>query len=232
MQQDVKDRKNKIVIEGFEDKNKKTWRFLERKDSLLRSAKDSLAEAQSQNEKLSRELDEAQTTLEKKSECFDYESKALNARVEAEVEKNVKLSEIITNLRDRCFSFATQCIARLKGIFNSVGAASEEVTPFSQDIPRALEHIEKEVEALDEVITRHEDFYALVASWGTTTSFMKAGCNHVRAVNRPNFGLSPSNIVDIPAEAQSIGNRFITQIWAKGGRELVGDEAWSLLNKV
>jgi hypothetical protein len=61
---------------------------------------------------------------------------------------------------------------------------------------------------------------------------MKAGCNHVRAVNRPNFDLSPSDLVDIPAEAQSIGNKFITQIWAKGSRELAGDEAQSLLSKV
>jgi hypothetical protein len=156
----------------------------------------------------------------------------LNAIVEAEVEKNVKLSEIITNLRDRCFDFATQCIARLKGIFNSVGAISEEVTPSTEDIPGALEHIEKEVEALDEVITRHGDFCALVASCGSAATFMKAGCNHVRAVNRPNFGLSPSDLVDISTEARSIGNRFITQIWAKGGRELARDEARSLLNKV
>jgi chromosome segregation ATPase len=92
---------------------------LKEKDSMLRSAEDSLAKARSQNEKLSKELDEARTTLEKKLECFDRESKALNARVEAEVEKNIKLSEIITNLRDRCFGFATQCIVRLKGIFNS-----------------------------------------------------------------------------------------------------------------
>jgi hypothetical protein len=54
----------------------------------------------------------------------------------------------------------------------------------------------------------------------------------VRAVNRPNFDLSPSDLVDIPAEAQSIGNKFITQIWAKGSRELAGDEAQSLLSKV
>jgi chromosome segregation ATPase len=114
---------------------------LEEKDSMLRSAEGSLAEARSQNEKLSRELDEARTTLEKRSERFDHESKALNAKVEAEVEKNVKLSEVLTNLQDRCFGFATQCIARLKGIFDSVGAASEEVTPSSEDIPGALEHI-------------------------------------------------------------------------------------------
>jgi hypothetical protein len=104
-------------------------------------------------------------------------------------------------------------------------AASEEVTPSTEDIPGALEHIEKEVDILDEVITGHGDFYALVASHGTTAAFMKAGCNHVRAVNRPNFGLSPSDLIDIPAKARSIGNIFITQIWAKGGRELAGDEA-------
>lgn len=180
---------------------------------------------------MSRELDEARTTLEKKSEHFDRESKVLNARVEVEIEKNVKLSEIITNLRNRCFGFATQCITRLKGIFNSIGAASEEVTPSVEHILGALEYIEKEVEALDEVITGHRDFCALVASRGTTAAFMKAGCNHVRVVNRPNFSLSPSDLVDIPAEARNIGNRFITQIWAKGGRELAGDEDRNLLNK-
>jgi hypothetical protein len=61
---------------------------------------------------------------------------------------------------------------------------------------------------------------------------MKAGCNHARAVNRPNFGLSPSDLIDILTKAWSIGNRFITKIGAKGGRELAGDEAQNLLNKV
>ena len=92
--------------------------------------------------------------------------------------------------------------------------------------------MEKEVDVLDEVITGHGDFCALVASRGTPAAFMKVGCNHVRTVNRPNFGLSPSNLVDIPSKARSIGNRFITQIWAKCGRELAGDEAQNLLNKV
>jgi hypothetical protein len=71
---------------------------------------------------------------------------------------------------------------------------------------------------------------ALVASCSTTAAFVKAGCNHISTVNRPNFSLSPSDLVNIPAEARSIGNIFITQIWAKGGREIGGDEA--LLNKV
>jgi hypothetical protein len=77
----------------------------------------------------------------------------------------------------------------VEGDIHSVRAASEEVIPSSEDIPGALEHIEKEVEALDEVITGHGDFCALVACRGTAEAFMKAGCNHVRAVNMPNFGL-------------------------------------------
>jgi hypothetical protein len=42
---------------------------------------------------------------------------------------------------------------------------------------------------------------------------------------------STSDLVDIPAKAQSIENRFITQISAKGGRELAGDEARKLLTR-
>jgi chromosome segregation ATPase len=115
MQQAVEDRKNKIIVEGFEDRIKKLEDSLKEKDSLLCSAEGSLAEARSQNKKMSRELDKARITLEKNSDRFDRESKALNAIVEAEIEKNVKLRETITNLRDRCFDFATQCIAWLKG---------------------------------------------------------------------------------------------------------------------
>jgi hypothetical protein len=120
----------------------------------------------------------------------------------------------------------------LKGIFNSVGAASEEIHPSVEDIPGAFDHIENEVEALDEVITGHRDFYALVASRGTAAAFIKARCTHAKTVNKPNFNISMSDLVDIPAEARSIGNRFITQIWATGGRELAGDEARKLLNSV
>jgi hypothetical protein len=71
-----------------------------------------------------------------------------------------------------------------------------------------------------------------VASRGTTAAFIKVGCNHAKAVNRPNFILSSSDLVDVPAEARSIGNMFITQIWAKGGRELARDEARNLPNNV
>jgi hypothetical protein len=72
----------------------------------------------------------------------------------------------------------------------------------------------------------------LLASRGAAVALLKTSCTHAKIVNRPTFGLSPSDLIDIPGEAQSIENRFITQIWAKGGRELAGEEARNLLKPV
>jgi hypothetical protein len=120
----------------------------------------------------------------------------------------------------------------LKQVFNSVGANSEKFKPSVEDLPGTFDHIEGEVDALDEVIAGHGDFCALLASRGTTVAFMKADCTHGNIVNRPNFSLSPADLDDIPGLARSIGNRFVTQIWAKGGRNLAGDEARSHLKPV
>jgi hypothetical protein len=59
MQQDDEDRKNDIVVKGFEDKIKKLEDSLKEKDDLLHLAEGSLAEAQDENKKLSKELKEA-----------------------------------------------------------------------------------------------------------------------------------------------------------------------------
>jgi hypothetical protein len=120
-------------------------------------------------------------------------------------------------------------VQRLKKVFSSVGASSEDITPLAEDIPNTFEHIENDVDALDEVIVEHGDFCVLLASRCTTATFLKAGCTHTKTVNRPTFSLSPTDLVDILSEARSIKNIFITQIWAKGGQELAGDEARNLL---
>jgi hypothetical protein len=138
----------------------------------------------------------------------------------------------LKELQDTCLNFGSRCVQWLKGVFSSIGASSEDITPSTEDISNTFKHIENEVDALDEVIVGHGDFCALLASRGTAAAFLKAGCTHAKTVNRPTFSLSPSDLVDIPSEARSIGNRFITQIWAKGGRELAGDEAQNLLKLV
>jgi hypothetical protein len=123
-------------------------------------------------------------------------------------------------------------VQRLKQVFNSIGASSEKFNPSVEDLPGTFEHIEGEVDALDEVIAGHNDFCALLASQGTAVAFMKSGCTHGKIVNRPNFSLSLADLTNIRSLARSIGNRFITQIWTKGGRNMACDEARSHLKLV
>jgi hypothetical protein len=112
-----------------------------------------------------------------------------------------------------------------KKVFNSIGASAEKFTPSAENISSTFEHIEDEVEALDEVIAGHSDLCALLASCGTAATILKAGYTHAKILNRPNFSLSASDLVDISNIARRIGSRFIKQIWAKGCRELASDEA-------
>jgi hypothetical protein len=185
----------------------------------------SLAEAQAEITRLNSEL-----LL--KSKSFEQEKKNFDTKLKAEVEKSSNLQKTLKELQDKCLNFGNRCVQRLKQVFNSVGASSEKFEPSVEDLSGTFEHLEGEVHALDEVIAGHDDFCALLASRGIAVAFMKTGCTHEKIVNWPNFSLSPVDLTDIPSLARSIGNRFITQIWTNGGRNLAGDEARSHLKPV
>jgi hypothetical protein len=225
MQQDLVDKKNEVIIEGLENKIKDHEAVLEKKDFVLQMMEGSLAEAQAEIARLNSEL-----SLQSKS--FEQEKKDFKAKLEAEIEKSSNMQKSLKDLQEKCLGFGTRCIQWLKQVFNSVGASSKKFKPSVEDLPGTYDHIEGEVDALDEVVAGHGDFCALLASRGTAVAFMKAGCTHGNIVNRPNFSLSPADLDDIPGLARSIGNRFVTQIWAKGGRNLAGDEARSHLKPV
>jgi hypothetical protein len=199
MQQDLEDKKNEVIIEGLESKIKDYEASLEKKDFLLQATEGSLAELQDENARLSEELLQTQTTL-KKLEYFEQETKELQAKYKAEADKNTKLQESLRDLRNKCLEFGNRYVQRLKGVFSSVGASSEDIAPSAEDISDTFKHIENEVDALDEVITRHGDFCALLASRGTTATFLKAGCTHAKTVNKPTFILSLSDLTNIPGE--------------------------------
>jgi chromosome segregation ATPase len=122
MQQDSEDRKHEVIVKDLEDKLKELETSLKEKHILLQTTESSLVESRSQNAKLSEELNEAQTTLDESSRCFNQVTKELKIRVEAEAEKNMKLYESVKDLRNKCVEFVGRCADRLKGIFNSVGA--------------------------------------------------------------------------------------------------------------
>jgi hypothetical protein len=225
MQQYLEDKKNEIIIAGLEKKIKDHEASLEKKDFLLQTMEGSLAEAQIEVARLNDELLH-------KSESFEQERKNFDARLETEVEKSSNLQKSLKELQNIRLNFGNRCVQWLRQVFNSVGASSEKFEHSVEDLPSTFEHIECEVEALDEVIAGHGDFCALLASRGTAVAFMKASCMHGKIVNMLNFSLSPADLVDIPSLARSIGNRFITQIGTKSGRDLAGDKARSHLKPV
>ena len=167
-----------------------------------------------------------------KSKSFEQEKKDFETKLEAEVEKSSNLQKSLKELQEKCLDFGNRCVQRLKDVFYSIGASSDKFTPSAENLPSTFEYIEGEVDALDKVIAGHADFCALLASRGTATAFLKAGCTHGKIVNRPNFSLSPADLIDIPSLARSIGNRFMTHIWINGGRKMAGDEARSHLKPV
>jgi hypothetical protein len=138
-----------------------------------------LAEAEAKIAKLDKELIS-------KSERFEQENQKFDTKFEAEVEKSSNLQKSLKELQDKCLEFSYRCVQRLKQVFNSVGACSEKFSPSVEDLPGTFEHIEGEIDALDEVIAGHGDFCALLASRGTAIAFMKSGCTHGKIVNRPN----------------------------------------------
>jgi hypothetical protein len=225
MQQDLEDKKHEVIIENLESKIKEQSAAIEKKDFEVQTTEGLLATAEAK-------IIELNTKLLSQSENFEEEKQKLNAKLEAEVQKSSNLKKSLTSLQDKCLEFSNRCIQRLKQIFYSVGASSEKFTPSAEDLPGAFEHIEGEIDDLDEVIAGHGDFCALVASRGTAIAFLKSGCDHGKVVNRPNFSLSPADLDDIPNLARSIANRFVKLVWTKGGRNKAGDEARSHLKPV
>jgi hypothetical protein len=149
-------------------------------------------------------LAEAQAEIARLNNELSIEKKNFEAKLEAEAEKNSNLRKSLKELQEKCVGFSKQCLQRLKQVFNSVGASTVKFSPSVENLPDTFEHIEGEVDALDKVIAGHADFCALLASRGTTVAFIKSGCEHGKIVNRPNFSLSPTDLIDIPSLAQSI----------------------------
>jgi chromosome segregation ATPase len=171
MQQDLEDKKNEIIIEGLENKIKDYEASLEKKDFLLQATEGSRVELQTENARLNEELLQDQVTLKKNSECFEQEKQELQAKCKAKADNNTRLQESLKELRNKCLEFGSRCVQRLKKVFSSVGASSEDFTPSAEYISNTFDHIGNEVDALDEVIAGHGDFSALLASRGTATTF-------------------------------------------------------------
>jgi hypothetical protein len=52
----------------------------------------------------------------------------------------------------------------------------------------------------------------------------KVGCDHAKAVVQPDFAFSANDVRNPSTEATTLGRKFYSKVWLKGGRE-IADEA-------
>jgi chromosome segregation ATPase len=143
MQQDLEEEKNKdFTIQDLEIMVKEHEGALEKKDFVIQTMEGSLAEVQTENNKLKNELLQ-------QSEKFEQEKRYLEASLKTEVDKNSNLQKSFKELQEKCLSFGSRCVQQLKDVFHSVGASSAKFTPSTESLPSTLEYIEGEVDALE-----------------------------------------------------------------------------------
>src|SRR5688572_14662991 len=135
MQQDLEEEKNKAIIKDLEEKvenyeaalKKKNFAIqdfeimakehegaLEKKDFVIQSMEGSLAEVQAENDSLKNEL-------LKQSEKIEQEKKQLETSLKTEMDKNSNLQTSLKELQEKCQSFGSRCVQRLKDVFHSIG---------------------------------------------------------------------------------------------------------------
>jgi hypothetical protein len=246
LQQENEDRKNDLFVSNLEEKVKELENLLDEKDSEVKTAEADLAEAHlrienqatqisdqdKQLKRLNIELEKVNSNLKEAEIHYEHEIKDLKDEVKAEAKKSSKLYEALKMLSGHLLWLRNSALPSSARNFQFGWGNVRRSELFCRRYSKALEFVEKEVNEFDEVMVGHGDFCALMVARGTATIFAKAECKHLKNVNKPTFTISPADLENIPSEARSVGNRFISQIWTMGGQELPGNDAQTLLNEV
>jgi hypothetical protein len=135
-----------------------------------------------------------------------------------------EVKRYLRDSRERCYEKSLECAKKLKDSFTKVGAYSLEQRFIRGDPEGVIQWIGEEDEAFDEILSDREDFCAFSVARGIAAILQKAGCEHVKAAAQPESILFAENIKDPSVEASTLGDKFYSDVWMKGGREMA-DEA-------
>jgi hypothetical protein len=136
------------------------------------------------------------------------------------VQKNV---DELRAAKEKCYEISMECPKNLKNSFSKVGAYFSEHKFIRGNPDEVIHWINGEVEAFKEVLSDRGDFCAFVGARGATSILEKAGCDHAKAVVQPDFAFSADDITNPSAEATTLGGKFYSEVWLKGGREIADE---------
>jgi hypothetical protein len=165
------------------------------------------------------EVDDLKKKLADMNENFDV-AKAkqdISEWTSSRLQKNV---EELRDSRERCYERSLDSAKKLKDSFVKVGAYSSEQKFIRGNPEGVIQWIGEEAEAFDEILSDRGDFCAFSGVRGVAAILKKAGCEHVKAAAQLESILSADNTKDPSVEASTLGGKFYSDVWMKGGREM------------
>jgi hypothetical protein len=135
-----------------------------------------------------------------------------------------KKAEELRNSKEKCYEISLGCVKTLKDSFAKVEVYSSEQKFICGDPYGVMQWISGEVKAFEGILSDQGGFCAFAGARGIAAIMEKADCEHVQAAAKPGFVFSVEDIKNPSAEASSLGGKFYSDVWMKGGREMT-DEA-------
>jgi hypothetical protein len=195
------------------------------KDKILLSLVDRLksneAKLAAQAEAHKAEVQELKRKVAEATEKFEVVKHEICEIERLRAQKN---TDELRATKEKCYEVSLECAKSLKNIFAKVGAYSSEQRFIRGDPDGVIQWISEEVEAFEEILRDRGDFCAFAGAQGATSILEKAGCDHTKVVAQSNFTFSVDDIKNPSTESNTLGGKFYSEIWLKGGRE-VADEA-------
>jgi hypothetical protein len=191
--------------------------------SLVDRLKSSEARHSAQAEAHEAEIQELKRKVVEATEKFEVEV-VKHEICEIERSRAQKNAHELRAAKEKCCEISLECANNLKNNFARVGAYSYEQKFIRENPNEIIQWINGEVEAFEEVLIDRGDFCAFAGARGATSILEKVGCDHTKVVAQLDFAFSVDDIRNPSAEATTLGGKFYSKVWLKGGREIV-DEA-------
>jgi hypothetical protein len=191
--------------------------------SLVDRVKASEANLAAQSEAHRAEIEDLKKKLVEKNEYFEVAKakQEISEWTSARLQKNV---DELQESKERYYEKSLDCAKKLKDSFARVGAYSSEQKLIRGDPEGIIEWIGEEAKAFDEILSDRGDFCAFAGARGVAAILEKSRCEHVKAATQTEAVFTVENMKDPSAEATLMGEKFYSDVWMKGGRELA-DEA-------
>ena len=125
--------------------------------------------------------------------------------------------------KEKCYEISLECAKKLKDNFARVRVYSSEQKFICGDPDGLVQWISGEAEAFDKILSYRGDFCAFAGARGATSILEKDGCEHAKAVVQTKFVFSADDIKNPSAEASTLGGKFYSEVWMKGGREIANE---------